>query len=267
MHSSAPWAEVVDGLSGTGNDGVQGVIDANLGESPRSATLQLRAQNISVAETSVEQEGYLTYELFGAARPVDWTYLPDAAWSVVAGDLRGIAGSDTALALDASSSCSECEVSARIALNTASSEPAENLALLGWYRDANHHVAFGMDEFSNRWTLTHVDGVMRTSAVADVGKILPNTFYAVHLVFDGATFVAEVDGQPLLSMPLQGDPPRGSAGLRLDASSGRMSELRVNAIEADPGAATPMQVFASGFEAGETAVPSVPNTSQCRLID
>jgi hypothetical protein len=267
MHSNAPWVDVVEGIAGTGSDSVEGVVGINLGESPRSATLQLRAQNISVAETSVGQEGYLTYELFDASRPADWTYQPDAAWSVVAGDLRGIAGADAAIALDASSSCSECEVFARIALNTASSAPAENLALLGWYRDANHHVAFGMDEFSNRWTLTHVDGVMRSSAVADVGKILPNTFYAVRLVFDGFTFVAEVDGQPLLSMPLQGDPPRGNAGLRLDASSGRVSELRVNAIEADPGAATPIAVFASGFEDGESVTPSVPNTSQCRLID
>lgn len=266
LHPDAPWVDVVKGATGNGDDDALGVIGVNLSETPRNATLQLRSQNIGVAETSVMQEGYLTYELF-AVRPSDWSYQPETAWSVALGDLIGTAGQGSALALDASSNCSECEISARIALNTASSAPGEVLALLGWYRDTDDHVAFGMDEFSNRWTLAQVVGGVRHSVAADVDKIMPNTFYDVHLVFDGASFVVEVDGDLLISMPLQGDAPRGSAGLRVAAGTARITELRVNAIEADPNAPLPLRIFASRFEAGETPTSSGPNTSQCRLID
>jgi hypothetical protein len=269
LHSDAPWAEVTSATSGSGDDVALGLLETNLSEQSRSATVQLRAQNIGVAATSLLQEGYLTYELFDAARPGDWSYQPDAAWSVAAGTLLGVASPPaSAIALDQATACRECEVSARVAATTASSSASEVLAVLGWYRDAANHVGLAMDEFSNRWILFQRVNGTRFAVSADVGQILPNAYYDVHVVFDGTTFVAELDGQPLLQMPLQGDSPLGSAGFQVTGGGGRLAELRVNLIEAGAVPPLPTRLFGSGFESGETPIPPDPtNASQCRLGD
>jgi hypothetical protein len=260
LHEEAPWITALSPLDGVGDDTGSGVVDLNLSENARAATLQLRAQNVGVADTEITQEGFLTYEVFDTARPADWSYAPDAAWSTAGGSLLGQAGAGVAMALDQASICSECEVEATVAVNSASSAPGETLTVLGWYRDAGNHVGVAMDEFSNRWTLFQIVNGTRTSVTANVDKIIPNTFYEVRMVFDGTGFFVDIDGRPVLQMARPGDPPRGSAGLRLAASSGRLGELRISRLKAAAVTTDPEHFFTSSFEADE-----IDNVSACEL--
>jgi hypothetical protein len=263
VHKDAPWITLIDGTSGIGGDQTTGIIDLNLSESARVTTLELRAQNNAVATAQLSQEGFLTYEVFDAVRPADWSYLPDAVWTTAAGNLVGQAsGQGIATALDQASICSECEVDARVSVNSAASTPGDVLTVVGWYRNANNHVGLAMDEFSNRWTLYQMINGTPVSVTANVDKIIPNLFYDVSLVFDGTTFKAEIGDVPLLQMPLQGEPPRGSAGLRLVNSNGRMSELRISRIKPSEPASDGDQIFKGSFEATE-----VSNLSQCQLLN
>jgi hypothetical protein len=261
VFNNAPWVHVLDGSDGVGDDRTTGIIDLNLSETPRTATLQLRANNVNVATADLMQEGFLTYEVFDAPRPADWSYSPSAAWSTGSGSLNGTAvGPGIAIALDQASTCSDCAIDASVSISSAASAPGEILIVLGWYRDPANHVGLAMDEFSNRWTLYQmVDGV-RSDATATVDKIIPNLLYDTRLVFDGAVFTAEVGGIPLLQLPRAGSAaPLGSAGLQLNNSNGRLAELRVSRIEPS---VDPELVFAAGFEATD-----VPNLSQCQLLD
>ncbi|AVP99101.1 hypothetical protein C7S18_18855 [Ahniella affigens] len=263
LHSGAAWIEVLDGLAGEGSDQSTGVIDLNLSETERSSNLALRAQNIDVASTSVRQEGYLTYETFEGARPADWDYAPDSVWAMVPGSLFGhaldVAG--IATALDQDGVCRECEIEATVTLTSLGSSPSDALTLLGWYRDSANQVGVSMNEFSNRWTLYQLVGGTRVSVTADVSKILPNHPYALRLSFDGNVFRADVDGAPLLQLPVQGAPPTGRGGLSLNNSNARLSEFRVTRLAAMPVSNGDL-VFSGGFEAAET-----PNLSQCLRTD
>jgi len=260
LHEDAPWITLLDGANGAGNDRASGLVDLNPAETSRASTVQLRAQNIGVASAAVSQEGYLSFELFDATRPADWSYTPDAAWTVANGHLTGSAGQGVATALDSGAPCRECEVRASVAVATASSAPGAVLTVLGWYRDAANHAGLEMDEFSNRWTLFQVVGGTRSSVSANVAKIVPNAFYDTRLVFDGTRYAAEVDGQPLLALALQGAAPIGTAGLRSTASTARLSELRTSRIEPGTIVVDPDRIFGASFEAAEA-----PNDSQCRL--
>ncbi len=264
VHKDAPWITLIDGTAGVGNDQTSGIMDLNLSETARTTTLQLRAPDSNtVATAELSQEGFLTYEIFDAVRPADWSYLPDAVWTTAAGNLVGQAsGQGTATALDQASICSECEVDARVSVNSAASAPGDVLTLIGWYRDANNHVGLAMDEFSNRWTLYQMINGTRFNLTGNVDKIIPNQFYDVSLIFDGTNFTAEIGGVPLLQMLLQGEPPRGSAGFRLINSNGRMSEIRISRIKPNDAPPDADQIFKGGFEATE-----VSNLSQCELLN
>lgn len=263
LHSGAEWIQVLDGLAGEGSDQATGLIDLNLSENNRDSPLALRAQNIEVSSTSVHQEGYLTYEVFEGTRPTDWLYTPDSVWTMDTGSLfghaLGVAGIATALDQDAT--CRECEIEATVTLSSLSSNPTDALTLLGWYVDSANQVGLVMNEFSNQLTLYQLVGGTRTSVSAVVTKILPNHPYALRLSFDGSVFRAEVDEVPLLQMPVQGAPPRGRAGLSLNNSNARLSEVRVTQLAASLVSNSDL-LFSGSFEAAET-----PNLSQCLRTD
>lgn len=262
LHENEPWVSVIDVPGGEGNDVARGLIDLNPTEASRESSVELRAQNIAVATTSLLQEGHVTFELFDNTRPTDWQFTPDASWTVSSGNLVGRAlDLGNALALDQIGVCSECAIETSVALTSLGSTSSDVLTVLGWYVDANNHVGLSMNEFGNRWTLFQRVAGQRFSVSADVAKILPNAFYDVRLAFDGTKFVADVGGQPLLQLPLNGGAPSGKAGLGLFNANGRMSELRINRI-ASTAVVDPEFVFRSNFESTEG-----PNLSLCRLVD
>ena len=261
----AAWALLTDDSPGVGPATRTGLIDANLSEVARTATLTLSGDGTNY-ETDITQEGYLVYETFEADLPADWSYFETvisdqdpSGFSVADGALVANGLNRTrAVAIEQSVAglCQDCEIEARVVLTSVSSTPGSAVEIIGFFRDDLNYASVGMDEFSNVWSLSQtIAGTTRSVSIA-VDEIVPNREYEVDLIYDGTSFFADIDGEQLLVLDANGE-PFGNAGVAFNGSNGRLSEIRVRNVQIaanqDPDA-----IFDHAFEPHD-----LPNLSAC----
>lgn len=145
-------------------------------------------------------------------------------WGVVNGRLRGDAAPQADIVAP-SGACERCKVQAMVRLLTGGGQ----LALFGWYRDAQNHVELLLGDDDTIVLRHRRNGwIVRRSGARlafDAGGV-----YSVEISFDGARVIAAVNGQPLVQLAasgLYGRPGFGVRAPRRLTASGDMDALTV----------------------------------------
>lgn len=153
----------------------------------------------------------------------DWTYVK-GTWVESGGALTiGASKKSIALATPAFSGCSGCEVS--VTMQTGGGT-GNRVWLLAWYTDKANRVELMMKQQSNKWMLKQFAAGHLVGKSKFISEILPNTEYAVSVLYDGADFHVTLNGAPAFSMTA-GAPPSGTLGFEAKATQATFGYARV----------------------------------------
>ena len=157
----------------------------------------------------------------------NWTYIKNSSfWSENGTSLFGSNTRKTTAVATVYAGCLVCY--AETTMRTAGGG-GNRLWLLHHWVDKKNVVELLMKEENDRWVLKHrVNGAV----VAKEKYLLPidpNTDYVVRITYDGANYIASVNGTAL-SPPLTPGGPvtQGTAGLRVKGTTGTFDRIEIN---------------------------------------
>ncbi len=157
----------------------------------------------------------------------NWTYIKNISGWLESNDaLSGSSIRKTeAHAIPAFSGCTVCfgETVMRSA-----GEPFNRVWFLFHVQDKNNLVELMMDEGRDRWVLKHRINKAVVAKKKFTSSIDANTDYIVRIRYDGANFIATINGVDQITLAPGGAVSGGSVGFKVKATTGTFQSITVN---------------------------------------
>ena len=94
--------------------------------------------------------------------------------------------------------------------------------------DKNNLVELLMDESKNKWVLKHRINKTVVAKQKFLSTIDPNTDYTVRVRYDGANFIASINGVDQITLAPGGTVSGGSVGFKVKTTSATFQRIEVN---------------------------------------
>jgi subtilisin-like proprotein convertase family protein len=156
-----------------------------------------------------------------------WTYIKNVSdWTENGSALLGTAVKKTqAHANQVFAGCTTC--AAETIMSTAGG-PFNRVWFLFHVQDKNNLVELLMKEENDRWVLKHRINKAVVSKQKFVSVIDANTDYTVSVRYDGANFIANINGTDVITLAPGGTVSGGSIGFKVKSTTGTFQRIEVN---------------------------------------
>jgi uncharacterized repeat protein (TIGR01451 family) len=156
----------------------------------------------------------------------NWTYIKNSSfWSEDGSSLIGTNTRKTTAVATNYPGCLICY--AETTMRTAGGA-GNRLWLLHHYVDKKNEVELLMKEENDRWVLKHRVNGRVVAKQKYLLPIDPNTDYVVRINYDGANYIASINGTPLSPPLTPGTVTQGTAGLRVKGTTGAFDRIEIN---------------------------------------
>ncbi|HEY7161884.1 MAG TPA: Calx-beta domain-containing protein, partial [Acidobacteriota bacterium] len=163
----------------------------------------------------------------GTVDPLKWTIVKDS-FTEQSGEFIGTPVKRKAQAIATGFSGCGSDCSLNTTMQSAGGVGSKVVAL-AWYVDKSNKVELTMNQDSGKWILKQrVNGKVVAKQKA-ISVIMPNTTYAVAILFDGNQFQVQIDGVTIITMnKATGSTPFGTFGYEVKNTTGRFASICVN---------------------------------------